>query len=70
MEAARSIREDFLHQNSFHEVDTYSSLKKQHLLMQLVVAFYEQSKEALEKVLPFRDCLKWKFVKKSDVSNM
>ena len=50
MEAARSIREDFLHQNSFHEVDTYSSLKKQHLLMQLVVAFYEQSKEALEKL--------------------
>ena len=30
MEAARSIREDFLHQNSFHEVDTYTSLKKQH----------------------------------------
>ena len=27
MEAARSIREDFLHQNSFHEVDTYTSLK-------------------------------------------
>ena len=42
MEAARSIREDFLHQNSFHEVDTYSSLKKQYLLMKLVVAYYEQ----------------------------
>ena len=49
MEAARSIREDFLHQNSFHEVDTYSSLKKQHLMMKLVLAFYEQAKEALEK---------------------
>ena len=49
MEAARSIREDFLHQNSFHEVDTYSSLKKQHLLMKLVVAYYEQGKEALDK---------------------
>lgn len=47
MEAARSIREDFLHQNSFHEVDTYSSLKKQLLMMRLVVAFYEQGKEAL-----------------------
>ena len=33
MEAARSIREDFLHQNSFHEVDTYTSLKKQHMMM-------------------------------------
>ena len=49
MEAARSIREDFLHQNSFHEVDTYSSLQKQYLLMKLVIAFYEQSKEALDK---------------------
>ena len=49
MEAARSIREDFLHQNSFHEVDTYSSLQKQYLLMKLVIAFYEQSKEALAK---------------------
>ena len=58
MEAARSIREDFLHQNSFHEVDTYSSLKKQHLLMQLVVAFYEQSKEALEKGASIQGLLK------------
>ena len=49
MEAARSIREDFLHQNSFHEVDTYSSLKKQYMLMNLVVAFYEQAKEALDQ---------------------
>ena len=58
MESARSIREDFLHQNSFHEVDTYSSLKKQHLLMQLVVAFYEQSKEALEKGASIQGLLK------------
>ena len=28
MEAARSIREDFLHQNSFHEIDTYTSAEK------------------------------------------
>lgn len=47
MEAARSIREDFLHQNSFHEVDTYTSLRKQYLMMNLVMAFYEQSAEAL-----------------------
>lgn len=49
LEVSRSIREDFLHQNSFHEVDTYSSLQKQYLLMKLVIAFYEQSKEALDK---------------------
>ena len=47
MEAARSIREDFLHQNSFHETDTYTSLKKQHMMMLLVNAFYDRSKEAL-----------------------
>ena len=49
MEAARSIREDFLHQNSFHEVDTYTSLKKQHMMMQLVNAFYERSVQALSE---------------------
>ena len=58
MEAARSIREDFLHQNSFHEVDTYSSLKKQHLLMKLVVAYYEQGAEALEKGAGIQDLVK------------
>ncbi len=49
MEAARSIREDFLHQNSFHEIDTYTSLKKQHMMMLLVNAFYEKASEALTK---------------------
>ena len=49
MEAARSIREDFLHQNSFHEVDTYTPLHKQFLMMELVIAFYEQSAEALKQ---------------------
>lgn len=58
MEAARSIREDFLHQNSFHEVDTYSSLKKQYLLMKLVVAYYEQGVEALEKCANIQDLVK------------
>ena len=47
MEAARSIREDFLHQNSFHEVDTYTSLKKQYMMMKLVNAFYDRAVEAL-----------------------
>ena len=49
MEAARSIREDFLHQNSFHEVDTYTPLRKQYLMMKLVLAFYDQANEALAK---------------------
>ncbi len=49
MEAARSIREDFLHQNSFHEVDTYTSLKKQYMMMKLVNAFYDRAVEALSQ---------------------
>ena len=49
MEAARSIREEFLHQNSFHEIDTYTSLRKQYLMMKLVLAFYEEASEALTK---------------------
>lgn len=54
MEAARSIREDFLHQNSFHEIDTYTSLKKQHMMMKLVMAFYEKAVEALAQGAPLQ----------------
>ena len=49
MEAARSIREDFLHQLAFHEVDTYTSLKKQNLMMKLVILYYDSALAALEK---------------------
>ena len=48
MEAARSIREDFLHQNSFHEVDTYTSLNKQHMMMVLVNEFFDRATDALK----------------------
>jgi len=46
LEAARSVREDYLHQNAFHDVDTFSSMKKQFLLMKLVLEFYDKSLEA------------------------
>ena len=49
LEAARSIREDFLHQNAFDDTDTYTSLEKQHDMMLLVVHYYDQCVEALEK---------------------
>ena len=49
LEAARSIREDFLHQNSFHEIDTYTPLEKQYLLMKLVLAYYNDSVKALNR---------------------
>lgn len=58
MEAARSIREDFLHQNSFHDVDTYTSLRKQFLMMKLVLAFYEESKKALEQGVSVQGLIK------------
>ena len=57
MEAARSIREDYLHQNSFHEIDTYTSLQKQFYLMKLVMAYYEESLAALNEGVPIRDLL-------------
>ena len=57
MEAARSIREDFLHQNSFHEIDTYTSLRKQYLMMKLVLAFYEESVGALEAGAALNDLI-------------
>ncbi len=49
LEAARSIREDFLHQDAFHEVDTYTSLEKQHMMMLLVLGYSDKCQEALKK---------------------
>ena len=46
--AAKMIREDFLQQSSFHEVDTYSSLQKQHLMLSVVMRFYERATIALD----------------------
>ncbi len=48
METARSIREDFLHQLAFHEVDTYTSLEKQLLMMRLILKFHD----AADSILP------------------
>jgi len=57
LETAKSIREDFLHQNAFHEIDTYTSLKKQYRMLHLILFFYRESEQAmaggfaLEKIL-------------------
>ena len=78
MEAARSIREDFLHQNSFHEIDTYTPLRKQYLMMKLVLAFYEKSVDALNKgadmnaliVMPVREKIgRYKYTTDADIEN-
>ena len=58
MEAARSIREDYLHQNSFHEVDTYTSLEKQDMMMKMVMGFYEEAMDALNKGANINDLIK------------
>lgn len=53
LEASKSIREDYLHQNAFHDVDTYASMNKQYKMLQLILAYYELSKDAIAKGAPF-----------------
>ncbi len=76
MEAARSIREDFLHQNSFDEIDTYTSLRKQYYMMKLVYSFYEEGSRALDEGAEINDLVKlevreaigrYKYTKESDI---
>ena len=78
METARSIREDFLHQLAFHEVDTYTSLHKQLLMMRAILEFYDIASDALEKgadiekivSLPIREKIgRFKYVEEKDVDN-
>ena len=49
MEAAKSIREDYLHQNAFHETDTYTSPVKQYKMLKLIIDYYRFGTEALER---------------------
>ncbi len=58
MEASRSIREDYLHQNSFHEIDTYTSLKKQAMMMKLVLGYYDESRAALDEGAKIEELVK------------
>jgi len=48
LESARSIREDFLHQNAFHPQDTYTSMRKQYLMLRAIIHFHHQGLKALE----------------------
>ncbi len=49
LESARSIREDYLHQNAFDPTDTYTSLKKQVLMMRAILSYYDKAGDALTK---------------------
>ncbi len=57
LEIARSIREDFLQQSAFQEVDTFSSLRKQYLMLKLIITYYQEGLKALERGLSLRDIL-------------
>ncbi|GHS99057.1 V-type ATP synthase alpha chain [Synergistales bacterium] len=55
LETAKSLREDFLHQNAFHEVDTYASMDKQFRMLKTIVRFHHAGMEALKKGAPMND---------------
>lgn len=57
MEAAKSMREDYLHQNAFHEIDTYSSMAKQYKMLKLIIDYYHHGIEALEKSADLNEIL-------------
>ena len=58
LEAARSIREDFLHQDAFHEVDTFTPLDKQYTMLSLVLDYYEAASKAFSKGIHINDLVK------------
>ena len=77
LEAARSIREDYLHQNAFHEVDTYTPLDKQLLMMKLILAYFDKALSALrdganiDKLvsMPIRESIgRFKYVPAEDIN--
>jgi V/A-type H+-transporting ATPase subunit A len=79
METARSIREDYLHQNAFHEIDTYASLKKQHLMLKAILLFDEAARVqmdqgvSLKKILadPIREQLsRVKYIKEDEIEKL
>lgn len=57
MEAAKSVREDYLHQNAFHEVDTFASLLKQYKMLKLINDCYTLSLTALDNDVELDDIL-------------
>ncbi len=77
LEVAKSIREDYLHQNAFHDVDTYTSLDKQYKLLKLILSFHKMAREAVAKganfnkllELPVRESIgRFKYVEEKDIA--
>ncbi len=57
LETTKSIREDFLYQNAYHEIDTYSSAKKQYALLRLILNFHGLAMKALDDGVQLKDIL-------------
>ncbi len=57
METAKIIREDYLHQNAFDEIDTYTSMKKQFLMLKLIYEFDTRAREAVASFASINDVL-------------
>ena len=55
LETAKSLREDFLHQNAFHEIDTYASMEKQFKMLKTIVRFHHLGMDALKKGAPMNE---------------
>lgn len=55
LEAARSIREDYLHQDAFHEVDTYATIHKQFSMLKLILSYYYKAQDAVKKDVDLRE---------------
>ncbi len=57
LEAARLVREDFLQQNAFHDVETYCELDKTYMLMKTILLYYDLAQDALERGVRIEDIL-------------
>ena len=58
LETAKSIREDFLHQNAFHDIDTYASLKKQYLMLKAILDLHKILLALIKSGRELKDLLK------------
>jgi len=60
LESTRMIREDFLQQSAFHEVDTFCPGKKQYEMLRLILKFFDQVQDAVSKNVHMDDIIKMK----------
>ena len=79
LETSKSIREDFLHQNSFHEIDTYASMDKQFKMLRNILTFHQLGMQVLKRGgslrsvidLPIRDEIsRMRYVEEADIAQL